>query len=109
MFRRIAAKLALIAGILASTGCHTFRFHVSDAPYDPTPVVDRKTFWLFAMFPLRDVDVRAFCPEGVSAIEEKTTFSDGLFSSLTLGIYSPRTSYYFCRLPRAAETLAPSS
>jgi hypothetical protein len=106
---RAAAKLALIAGILASAGCHTFHFHVSDAPYDPTPVVDRKTFWFFAMFPLRDVDVRAFCPEGVSAIEEKTTFSDGLFSSLTLGIYSPRTSYYYCRLPRTAGPPDPTS
>jgi hypothetical protein len=99
LIRRTAAKLALIAGILASAGCHTFHFDVSDAPYDPTPVVDRKTFWIFAMFPLRLVDVRAFCPEGVSAIEEKTTFSDGLYTSLTLGIYAPRTSYYYCRLP----------
>lgn len=109
MIRRTAAKLALIAGILASAGCHTFHFHVSDAPYDPAPVVDRKSFWLFAMYPLRDVDVRVFCPEGVSAIAEKTTFSDGLFSSLTLGIYSPRTSYYYCRLPRAALPLVPAS
>ena len=108
MRARTAAKLLLIAGILASTACHTFRFHVSDAPYDPKPVVDRKAFWVFAMFPLRGVDVHAFCPEGVSAIEEKTTFSDGLLSSLTLGIYCPRTSYYYCRLPRAAEP-APST
>ena len=109
MIRRTAAKLALVAGILASAGCHTLHFHVSDAPYDPTPVVDRKSFWLWATFPLRDVDVRVFCPEGVSAIEEKTTFSDGLFSSLTLGIYSPRTSYYYCRLPRTAVPLVPAS
>ena len=102
MIQRTARKLALLAGILALTACHTFHFHVSDAPFDPKPVVDRKAFWVFAMFPLRAVDVRAFCPEGVSAIEEKTTFSDGLFSSLTLGIYSPRTSYYYCRLPRSA-------
>ena len=26
-------------------------------PYDPTPVVDRKTFWLFGCFPKQDIDV----------------------------------------------------
>jgi hypothetical protein len=106
---RTAVKLSLIVAILASAGCHTLHFHVSDAPFDPEPVVDRKAFWLFATFPLQDVDVREFCPEGVSAIAERTTFSDGLFSSLTLGLYSPRTSYYYCRLPRTTVPLVPAS
>ena len=95
-----AIRLALAAGILAATGCHTFRFNVSSAPFDPTPIVDRKTYWLFGWFPEHDVDVRTICPDGVSVIEESTAFTDFLFTALTLEIYTPRTSSYNCRLPQ---------
>ncbi len=90
-----------------SAGCHTFRFHVSDAPSDPIPVVDRKTFWVFALFPTMEVDVRTICPAGVAEIDEETTFTDGLFTVLTLNVYSPRTSYYYCRRP-AQPVAAPA-
>jgi hypothetical protein len=82
-----------------SSACHTFHFQVSREPYDPKPIIDRKTFWVFAWFPTFEVDVRAICPAGVAAIEEQTTFTDGLLTILTLNIYSPRTSYYYCKLP----------
>jgi hypothetical protein len=107
--RQTATRLALVALTLASAGCHTFSFHVSDALSDPTPVVDRKTFWLFGIFPAHDVDVRAICPAGVGAIDEETTFSDVLFTAFTLEIYTPRTSSYYCRLPQAPLTPPPAA
>ena len=95
--------------LVSSSACHTFHFHVSDAPFDPKPIVDRKTFWVFAWFPTLEVDVRAICPAGVAAIEEQTTFTDGLFSVLTLSIYSPRTSSYYCRLPAPPAAPPPAA
>jgi hypothetical protein len=97
--RATAKLLALLAVLLASSACHTFRFQVSNAPFDPKPIVDRKTFWVFAWFPKLEIDMRAICPEGVAAIEEQTTFTDGVFTAFTLNIYSPRTSRYYCKLP----------
>jgi hypothetical protein len=93
-----AGLFALV--VVGLSACHTFRFEVSKEPHEAAPVEDRKTFWVFAWFPDREVDVRAICPAGVSVIEEETTVTDGLFTALTLDIYAPRTSYYYCRIPR---------
>ncbi len=94
-----ASRLALAGLVMATAGCHSFAFHISDAPFNPTPVVDRQTFWLFGTLPTRDVDARAICPGGISAIDEETSFTDVLLTALTLEIYTPRTSSYYCRLP----------
>jgi len=61
------------------------------------PVSSRKSFWFWGLTPTQEVDLQAICPTGVAAIEEETTFADGLLSFVTLGIYSPRTSLYYCR------------
>jgi hypothetical protein len=36
------------------------------------------------------------CPHGVVSVREKTSVTDGLLDLLTLGIYSPRSSWYHC-------------
>jgi hypothetical protein len=104
-----AVLLAL--SLVSLTACHTFRFVVSNEPHENTPVVERKTFWVFAWFPDMEVDVRKICPAGVACIEEETTFTDGLFTSLTLSIYDPRTFYDYCRIPQppAAPPTAPDT
>ena len=102
MTRRAARCLTLSAVLLLASGCHSFFIRVSNVPFDPTPVVDRKTFWLFGCFPAHDVDVSAICPDGVSVIEEETSFTDTVFTALTLEIYTPRTTSYYCRLPQEA-------
>lgn len=42
------------------------------------------------------MDVREKCPYGVARIKEQTTFEDGLADFFTLGIWSPRTTWYTC-------------
>ena len=103
MTRRAARCLALSALLSLGSGCHSFFIRVSSVPYDPTPIVDRKTFWLFGCFPEQNIDVSAICPGGVSAIEEETSFSDVLLTAVTLEIYTPRTTSYYCRLPQEAS------
>jgi hypothetical protein len=71
------------------------RFEVGEG--QPGKVVhDRKTFWLGGLVPTKNVDVADFCPNGALAIEEETTFLDGLLANLTLAIYTPRSSTYYC-------------
>ena len=89
-------KLVLLAFVLLlGAGCHTMRFEVVDQPHDKV-VYDRKAFFFWGLTPTQEVDVRRQCPGGVVAIKEATTFSDGLFGFFTLGIYSPRSSWYYC-------------
>jgi len=87
--------IVLGALLLALGGCHSMRFEVSDGPHGEV-VHHRKSFWLWGLAPTREVDVSAHCPAGVAAVREETSFSDGFFSLLTLGIWEPRSSWYYC-------------
>ena len=40
--------------------------------------------------------MRQYCPAGAVAVREETTFVDGLFDLITLSIYSPRSTTYYC-------------
>ena len=90
--KKLAATLAVL---LLSSACQSMRFEVADGPVGKV-VHDRKAFFLGGLAPTRNVDVSKFCPAGAVAVSEETTFLDGLFSGLTLGIYSPRSSTYHC-------------
>ena len=76
-------------------GCHTMRFEVSAEPHDHV-VYDRKSFYLWGLAPTKEVDVSRHCPDGVAAVREETRFSDGFFGVVTLGIWQPRSSWYYC-------------
>jgi len=88
-------RLALALLRILSSGCHTMRFEVADEPHGRV-VYDRKSFFLWGLAPTREVDVSAYCPAGVAAIREETRFSDGFFGFVTLGIWQPRSSWYYC-------------
>jgi hypothetical protein len=86
------------ASLLAAScavGCHTMRFEVSSEPATHE-MHHRKSFFLWGLTPTREVDVSEFCPYGVAAIREETSFSDGFFGFITLGIWQPRSSWYAC-------------
>lgn len=88
--------LAVILVLAASTiGCHSMRFEVGDGPVG-REVYHRKAFYVAGLFPSREVDVSHHCPAGAVAVSEETTFLDGLLNVLTLTIYSPRSSTYYC-------------
>jgi len=76
------------------------RFEVTGGPVSKV-VHDRKSFFVGGLFPTRKVDVLAFCPDGVVAIREQTRFVDGLFNLITLGIWTPRSSWYYCAAKQA--------
>lgn len=86
---------ALVLILLVASGCHTMLFEVANGPR-ATVVYSRKSFYLFGLFPTKKVDMAEFCPDGVAAIREQTRFSDGFFSFITLDIWTPRSSWYYC-------------
>jgi hypothetical protein len=80
---------------LLTAGCHTMRFDVGDGRVSEV-VYERKSFYLGGLAPTRTVDVSLHCPHGAVAIKEQTTFVDGIFNLITLGIWTPRSSWYYC-------------
>ena len=80
---------------LAADGCHSMRFVVSDQP-QVSSVNERKSFFLFGLLPTRRIDVSQKCPAGVIAIYEERNAVDVLLDLITLDIYTPRTTTYYC-------------
>lgn len=89
-------RTAFLLAVCMAPACHSMRFEVSDAPVGDI-VHDRKSYFLGGLFPTKEVDVSERCPRGVVAVEEETTFGDGFFELITLSIWSPRSSTYYCR------------
>jgi len=81
--------------LLTAIGCHTIRFEVVNEPHSQV-IYDRKSFFFWGLTPTKEVDVSEHCPAGVAAIREETRFSDGFFSVITVGIWKPRSSWYYC-------------
>jgi len=106
---RAAQTLVLLATLVVSTAaCHGMRFQVSHSAAT-APVEDRKTFLFWSLYPTQVVQVNQICPDGVSQIVEETRFSDVMLALVTLGIYTPRTSWYYCRIPPAPPTASPDT
>lgn len=95
MLRQLLCWL-VVAGLCASPACHTMRFEVSGEPHTSV-VTEHKSFFFWGLAPTMEVDVKEKCPAGVVAVEEEESFSDGFLSLLTLGLWAPRSSKYYCR------------
>ena len=79
----------------AMTACHTTTIEVGSGA-ESNVVYDRKHYFIGGLFPTRNVDVGEHCPHGATAIREETRFSDGFANFITLGIWTPRSSWYHC-------------
>jgi hypothetical protein len=71
------------------------RFDLADAS-GAQVVFERKSFFLWGLVPTQEVDVSRHCPHGAAAVREERRFSDGFFALVTLGIWTPRSSWYYC-------------
>jgi len=93
--QRVLVPVA-IAALLA--GCHTMRFELEQAP-DTRGVHDRHSYFFWGLVPTKVIDVREKCPSGAVALRENTSFLDGLLGLPFLGIWSFRSTTFFCRAP----------
>jgi hypothetical protein len=103
---RAATKFSTLVLLAALLGCHTMQFEVVDSDHTKR-VYHRNHFFLWGLAPTVEVDVSHYCPAGIAAIREETTVVDYLFLTVpTLGIYQPRSAWYYC-LPEPAEVSKP--
>lgn len=90
---------AVLSSVLMA-GCATVTATPEGQPkLASTPQFEQtQSFFFWGLTPERNtVDVAEVCAgSGVRQIQTQSTFEDGLFSVVTLGIYSPRTSRVWC-------------
>ena len=97
MKKLMAAALAL--ALFASVGCYqqTFVNKSVTAEDKDNPTHDEwSSNFLFGLVSGSDIDLGAICPDGVARIHEEETFTNGLVSVLTLGIYNPISITVHC-------------
>jgi Bor protein len=90
--------------MMTLSACHTMRFEVEGVQHDK---IVEETNWFFVegLFPTREIDVSEYCPAGAAAIKEQTTFLNGLIGTITLGIATPRSVWYYC-LPEKSKKMS---
>ena len=85
---------ALMAGCATVTATPNGQAKLASTPqFEQT-----QSFFFWGLTPERNtIDVAQVCQgAGVRQLQTQSTFEDGLFSFITLGIYSPRTARVWC-------------
>lgn len=94
------AKLAIVACLLiASSGCSTITIHPQQTHRQLTPPTYQSTehFLFWGLEGETRVDVQEICGErDVVQMQTQLTFTNGLLTVLTLGIYSPHSVKVWC-------------
>jgi hypothetical protein len=88
---------AVCALMLSSTGCYKATF-IADArapTVEPTHE-EWDDFFLFGTTGEAKHDVRAYCAGGAAVVRTGGNFATGLVSVVTIGIYTPRKTYFTC-------------
>jgi hypothetical protein len=86
----------LAALVLTLAGCNTMFFDISDFPQEEEEIKENRSYFFWGLTPNMRIDVREKCPYGAAAISEEKTFDNGLAYVLTLGIWAPRQTTYYC-------------
>jgi hypothetical protein len=87
--------LALVAGALTAGGCYKATFKTGLPPGGG--VHDTKvTHFVWGLAGGGDVDVKAICPGGVSAVHTEKSFVDLLLASITANLNSPTSVQIEC-------------
>jgi hypothetical protein len=71
-----------------------------------TTTIEKKwaSGWIFGLVPPKTVETAAKCPSGVSKVETRLSFLNGLVSLLTFSIYTPMEIRVTCAEGPAAGT-----
>lgn len=94
--RRYVPRLMCIVALCSMSACQTVTMDFG-GKLDRRSVSVNHNFFFWGLTAVQDIDVKEYCGNGVARIEEKSTVGNVFLSVLTIGIYNPRTSEFFCR------------
>jgi hypothetical protein len=91
-------KLAILAVLLAMTGCATQRFDLTPPSQDAASFDDSQSFWVGGIGQKEEVEAGKVCggANKVQRIETQLTPGNIGLTILTFGIYSPRQMRVYC-------------
>lgn len=81
--------LLTMALFLFVNGCYNAKIQTE---LDPSLIKIEEPFanaWIFGLVPPKKLKTEEECKHGVSKVETKVTFLNGLVTAITLGVYSP--------------------
>ena len=103
-------RRAYVLAVLAAAGCfsldggHQMRFELARGRAGPI-LVEQHSYFFWGLVPTAKIDVLEKCPLGVIAIKEGKPAAARLSWLPTLGLWSRRSTTYYCRA--AAESPTP--
>ncbi len=95
-------RRARVLAVLVAVGCfspdagHRMQFDLARERTGST-LVEQHSYFLWGLVPTAKIDVLKKCPLGAVAIEEGTPAAAHLSSLFTLGLWSRRSTTYYCR------------
>ena len=85
----------LIIAALTLAGCHHVTY-VTDKPVVGEPQTGSHDYFFWGMAGSAFIEINKICPNGLAKIHLYKGFVDALLSSLTFGIWSPRSFEIWC-------------
>ena len=87
-------RLVLFTLAIVCSGCYRVRI---DSPVSGARTIEHKNhLFVLGMIGDPEIDLDELCPQGVTAFGDEIRPSDLLWTLLTVGIYSPKTSVIKC-------------
>ena len=102
----VAGLAVMLAGCFAPEGGHTMRFELVQEPYAAV-ITNRKSYFFWGLVPTVKVDVLKKCPYGAVAIVDGSDPRGGMVWIPTFGLWSRRTTTYYCRASPPPEETSP--
>jgi hypothetical protein len=103
MSTRAFLLIAILGGLLDTTGCQPVRYRTTLPPSAETHAHDEH-FFIFGLLGRATVEVWKTCPQGVSAVTVQHSFLNVMAGILSVGLYTPSNVEIVCAaVPTAAR------
>ena len=96
VLRAYALAVLAAAGCFSPDGGHRMRFDLAQERAGPI-LVEHHSFFFWGLVPTAKINVLEKCPLGVIAIKEGKSAGARLSWLPTLGLWSRRSTTYYCR------------
>lgn len=99
--RKKITAVTIALTTLITVGCANTRFNVAGevTPASVPKYEEKQTYFVGGIFQKRTVNAAQICggSDKVAATAKETTFTDGLLTVFTFGIYTPETARVYCK------------
>ena len=93
---KIKTICILLIGAFILTGCYNAKITTDKNPSNKTIEKPWAHGFIFGLVPPSTVETAQQCPNGVSVVETKISFLNGLVSGITFNLYTPMTIEVTC-------------